>query len=279
MPDDIAAERDAYRAYFDAGVSELMSRMWRGNLHIGLFEHDEEPLEDAQCRLKDRIGRAFALPRGASIVEAACGVGTTAIFLAEVYGSLVHATNISEEQLREARARATRSGVAHMVTFATADYHDLPVGSASFDGWLCQEALLYAKDRSKVFSEAQRVVRPGGRLVFTDLTLSRDMAPADRETLARGIRAPYLWSAGEYRHFIDDLGLRVLDRTESTYCAELTFRAVAKNLAELEDEYVARLGATKYQETQARILSQYEAAREGHLGWCFYCVDLQGAAS
>lgn len=276
MSDEIAAERDAYRTYFDAGVSELMSRMWRGNLHIGLFEHDEEPLEDAQHRLKDRIGKAFALPRGASIFEAACGVGTTAIFLAEVYGLLIHATNISEEQLREARARTTRSGLAHMVTFATADYHDLPVSNASFDGWLCQEALLYAKDRAKVFSEVLRVVRPGGRLVFTDLTLSRDMAPTEREALVRVIRAPYLWSANEYQYFVDELGLRVLDRIESSHCAELTFRAVAKNLAELEGEFVARLGTTMYQEAQTRILSQCEAARAGHLGWCFYCIELQG---
>ena len=53
--DEIAAEREAYRAYFDAGVSALMSRMWGGNLHMGMFAHLNETLAEAQSRLKQHI--------------------------------------------------------------------------------------------------------------------------------------------------------------------------------------------------------------------------------
>ena len=276
MSNEITTEGEAYRAYFNAGISEMMSRMWGGNLHIGLFEHETESLEMAQSRLKARLGKALGLPAGAHVIEAGCGVGTTALFLARCCGLRVHATNISEEQLEEARRRAREEGLENSVTFEAADYHHLPAEDASFDGWLCQEALLYARDRPRVFDEALRVVRPGGRLVFTDLTLSRSMPATAREELTRVIRAPYLWSREEYSGFVSDLGLAVVDHVESLGNAELTFRAVLHNLASLEGEFVTRAGRDAYDEARARISSQYEAARQGSLGWCLYCLQVPG---
>jgi cyclopropane fatty-acyl-phospholipid synthase-like methyltransferase len=274
MQDDITSEGNAYRSYFNAGVSQMMSRMWGGHLHMGLFENESEPLEVAQLRLKDRIGKSFGMPRGSKIFEAACGVGTTAIFLARAYGLQVHATNISEEQIQEARQRASEERLHDTISFEVADYHHLSVPTASFDGWLCQEALLYAKDRSLVFSEALRVVRPGGRIVFSDLTLNRDMPAGERDELTRIIRAPYLWPLENYSEFIADLNLQIVDVIESRTNVELTFKAVLANLAALEEECVRSVGLMAYREAETRIFKQYEAAKHGNLSWCFYCLQL-----
>ncbi len=272
--DQIAAEREAYRAYFDAGVSALMSRMWGGNLHMGMFINAEETLAKAQSRLKNHIAQALGLPPGGLVIEVACGVGTTAIFLAGEAGLRVHATNISDDQLNEARSRATAAGVSDRVSFAVADYHALPEAGGSYDAWLCQEALLYASDRRQVFAEARRVLRPGGRLLFTDLTLSNAMPERDRETLMRDIRAPHLWPPEAYASLVADTGLICRERLESTANVERTFAAVGRNLAALESEFRPRLGDRAFEEARMRIERQHAAASAGHLGWCLYCLEV-----
>src|SRR5260370_7458195 len=89
------------RATYDAGVSELLGRVWGGNLHMGLFQDPAEPLLPAQLRAKRHMAEAARLQRGETVVEAACGVGSTARYLAKSYGVRVCATNIPHAQIAE----------------------------------------------------------------------------------------------------------------------------------------------------------------------------------
>ena len=90
-----------YRETYDTALSELLSRVWGGNLHLGLFEDPAEPLLTAQMRAKHHMARAANLQTGQEVIEAACGVGSTARYLASNYGVTVRATNIAETQLAE----------------------------------------------------------------------------------------------------------------------------------------------------------------------------------
>lgn len=49
------------------------------------------------------------------------------------------------------------------VSFESGDMHDLPVADASFDTVLLMHALTYTTEPARVFSEASRVLRPGGQ--------------------------------------------------------------------------------------------------------------------
>ena len=55
------------------------------------------------------------------------------------------------------------------VTFAAGDMHDIPLPDASFDTVLLMHALTYTNAPQKVFNEASRVLRPGGRLLAATL--------------------------------------------------------------------------------------------------------------
>jgi sarcosine/dimethylglycine N-methyltransferase len=269
----IDADREAYRKYYDSGVSALLSEIFGGNIHMGLFAEPDEPFLQAQERLKDHMAISAGLKPSQSVFEAACGVGTTALHLARVYGVHVHATNIAEAQLAEARDRARQAGLTDQVTFAFADYHDLGGPSGVYDCWWCQEALLYASDRAKVFSEARRVVKPGGRIVFTDLTLSHALSSSERVAFMTDIRAPHLWALEDYDEFIAKTGLRVIERQDWSPHAAWTFAAVARNLQTVRDAFASQIGEEAVSTTEIRIARQLEMARAGHLGWCFYALE------
>jgi sarcosine/dimethylglycine N-methyltransferase len=270
----ITADQDAYRRFYDSALSDLLSAIWGGNLHMGLFGNPGEALGSAQLRMKDHMAQAAGLRPGQAVVEAACGVGSTAIHLARVYGVKVRATNIAQTQIDEGEERVRAAGLSERVSFAFADYHDLGGKGAAYDCWWCQEALLYATDRRQVLSEARRVVKGGGRIAFTDLTLSHGLAAEARASFMSDIRAPHLWSIEDYDRLLSAMGLSVLERQDLSPHVALTFAAVADNLARVRGDFARRIGEETVRGTEFRINRQLEMAKAGHLGCCFFAIGV-----
>ncbi|HKG74176.1 MAG TPA: methyltransferase domain-containing protein [Aestuariivirgaceae bacterium] len=269
----VDTDRDNYRKFYDTELSALLSAIWGGNLHMGLFAEADEPLPRAQQRAKDYMARAAELAPGRRVLEVACGAGATAVHLANSYGVRVDATNIAQAQLEEAAENARAANVSDRVSFAFADYHHLPGPSDAYDCWWCQEALLYATDRMQVFSEARRVVKPGGRIVFSDLTLSDALPHDERQGFASDIRAPHLWRIEDYERLFAQVRFRIIERQDWSSHVPMTFAAVARNLAALRRDFAQRIGEDAVRGTEFRIARQLDMARAGHLGWCFYALE------
>jgi sarcosine/dimethylglycine N-methyltransferase len=261
-----------YRATFDTALSELITRVWGGNLHMGLFQYPGEPLLSAQMRAKRHMADAAGLLAGQEVVEAACGVGSTARYLAQNHGVKVRATNIAEAQLAEARELTRQAGLSHLVDFRFADYHELPFPDASFDVWWCQEALLYSVDKRRVLGEAIRVVRPGGRLIMSDLLLDDSVVGAERESFTGKLKAPNMWSIARWDALIGELSLKILERQDWAAHTVLTFRNVLANLEQIREEFITCIGAEIVDGTFDRLTMEHDAAKAGNLGWCFYAL-------
>jgi sarcosine/dimethylglycine N-methyltransferase len=269
---EIAEAAARYRATFDTDQAALQSRMWEGNQHLGLFERGDEPLAEAQMAANRRMAAAAGLAPGQVVVEAACGFGGTARHLAREHGVRVRATNISETQIVDARALTEAEGLADRVDFGWADYHELPFADGSFDVWWCQEALLYAVDKRRVLEEAMRVLKPGGRLIMSDLLLAERVAGAARERFTATMKAPNMWSLERWDALIASLPLAVIERQDWSAHTRPTFERVHANLEAAEAEFLPRLGAEAMAGSFERIGIQRDAARAGELGWCFYAL-------
>lgn len=120
-----------------------------------------------------RLGRAehpllaqYALPAppGARALELACGLGQTALWLAE-HGYTVHAIDISLTALRRARAEQVRRGVRG-VTFIAADLDTFPLPRTTYDLVVVFRFL----DR-RLFPAIRACVRPGGLVIYETLNI------------------------------------------------------------------------------------------------------------
>jgi len=269
----IDAQRESYRKVYDTGLAGLLSSIWGGNLHMGLFLSTDESLATAQRRVKAHMARRAGLEPGRRVFEAACGVGATARYLVENHRVTVLATNISEMQLEEARAAAAREGLGGSIRFQFADYHALAEPDDSFDCWWCQEALLYAVDKRRVLEEALRVVRAGGRIVFTDLLVTRDMPSNEWEAFLTDMKAPDMWSIEDWDALLLDMRVKVTERQDWSRHTIRTFEKVSRSLTAVREKFVGRIGREAVEGTEHRIRIQLERAKAGQLGWCFYALE------
>jgi SAM-dependent methyltransferase len=99
------------------------------------------------------------------VLEIASGTGavTRALSAALPQGVGIVATDLNQAMLDQAAAR----GTLHPVEWRQADAMALPFADGSFDLVVCQFGVMFFPDKSKAFSEARRVLRPGGGFIFS----------------------------------------------------------------------------------------------------------------
>jgi cyclopropane-fatty-acyl-phospholipid synthase len=90
-------------------------------------------LEDAQIAKMDRVCWKLRLKPGERVVEAGCGWGSLALFMAKQYGVSVRAFNVSTEQIAYARKRAATEGLTDRVQFVEDDYRNV---SGTYDAFI-----------------------------------------------------------------------------------------------------------------------------------------------
>ncbi len=100
------------------------------------------------------------------VVEYGCGLGRFSILLARA-GARVSAFDISEGSIEAARAWATSLGLADRIDFRVAAGENLPYEDGSFD-LAFGKAVLHHLDPERGAAELARVLRPGGRAVFSE---------------------------------------------------------------------------------------------------------------
>ena len=120
---DARAARDNVHHHYDLGND--FYRLWLGPEMVytcAYFPTPDATLEAAQLAKMNLICQKLGLKPGERVIEAGCGWGSLALFMARRYGVSVRAFNISSEQIAYARNRAKVEGLADRVEFVEDDY-------------------------------------------------------------------------------------------------------------------------------------------------------------
>ena len=130
--------------------------------HFGLWGPDTETDREALLRANRVLAGGCNLEPGTHWLDAGCGVGGTAIYLAETHGVNVTGLTNCEPHVALAAKQAERRGVGHLVEFRHGDFMDLPFAGASFDAVINHESFCYAPDKVAYLQGVRRVLKPGG---------------------------------------------------------------------------------------------------------------------
>src|SRR5580704_6323232 len=128
--------------------------------------------------------RRLALCAGDHVLDVGCGSGGPALFLAREIGCRVTGIDVDEAGIRAGENLARQFGVADAVSFRRADVAEtLPFAEATFDALVCMDALCHFPNRSRLFAEWRRILRPGGRLLVTDPVVVTGLVTKDELAL------------------------------------------------------------------------------------------------
>lgn len=109
------------------------------------------------------------LHESSHVLEVASGSGGPAIFLAELCGGRVTGIDINAHGVAAAIQRAQAHGLADRVAFEGADAGAiLPFADLAFDAILCIDSANHFAQRLRVLKEWHRILKPGGKVLFTD---------------------------------------------------------------------------------------------------------------
>jgi sarcosine/dimethylglycine N-methyltransferase len=267
---DSRAVVEQTRAYYDGAADTIYREIWGENIHLGTFASPDEPLQAAMARSNARMTEGLGLGPQHRVLDVGCGYGATARELARRFGCRVLATNISERELDWGRELTEQAGLAENVSFEYADFHDLPFDDAAFDVYWSQEAFLHAADKTRVLGEAWRVLKPGGRLVFTDLLVRRDTPPEMRAVIYDRVKAPDMWDAPDYVDALAHAGFRVRTAQDWSEHVAPTYGWVRNALERRRAEFEQRIGKEAVDCTSAALAFWVEAAKAGKIGWGYF---------
>ncbi|HEX6606222.1 MAG TPA: methyltransferase domain-containing protein [Chloroflexia bacterium] len=183
------------------------------------------------------------------ILDVGSGSGGPALFMARTVGCRVVGVDINENGIATANAQA--QGVADQVRFQHIDAgHLLPFAEDTFDAIVCIDAILHIPDRVATLAEWWRVLRPGGRILFTDPVIVTGFVT--KEELATRSSIGYFLFApvGADERAIQDAGLELIHREDVTDNAAQVSKRWHDSRARHRADLISVEGETTYEGVQ-----------------------------
>jgi SAM-dependent methyltransferase len=159
---------DGYNAVYGAlSASPAFARLWAQHAYGGTFPAGFEHISFLTYSELQDMADYLALNADAVLVDLACGAGGPGLWVAAQCDASLIGIDPSSAGLAEARKRAQQARLAGRALYQPGTFANTGLADDAADGVLSVDAIQYAAHKADVFSEAHRILRPGGRLAFS----------------------------------------------------------------------------------------------------------------
>jgi SAM-dependent methyltransferase len=187
------------QAVYDGAEGDLWELVMGEQIHIGGLTSSMD--------LAERAG----VGAGSTGVDLCCCNGAGMRFLVR-FRNVGHMTGVDATPriVERGRERTAAEGLADQIEFMLGDASDSGLPDESADFVWGEDAWCYVEDKRRLVSEAARIVRPGGKVAFTDwLAGSVPMSSDESERFLRFMKFPNILNLDDYRGHLESAGLTV----------------------------------------------------------------------
>jgi 2-polyprenyl-3-methyl-5-hydroxy-6-metoxy-1,4-benzoquinol methylase len=166
---------------------------------------------------QDTFLKWLNLTNAETLLDVACGAGGPALRIAAITGCSVLGIDAHEDAIAAAQSLAAERNLSDRVQFQTMDATaPLPFPDSSFHAITCIDAINHFPERPRIIADWTRLLKPGGRLLFTDpVTVTGSLT--NSELAVRSSAGFYLFVPDGYdENVISQCGLQLVTREDAT---------------------------------------------------------------
>jgi len=210
------------------------------------------------------VGEMLGLGPGLRLLEVGAGAGWPGLYLATAFGCDVALIDLPLAGLRMARERAAVDRLAGTCWVAAADGAALPFGRGSFDAIIHSDVLCCLPEKAAVLRACRRVVRAGGKMVFSVILVTPDLAAADYDQAVAG-GPPFVETAVSYATMLRQAGWVPTENVDLTSAFQSTVGRILEAEEARADEIEAVMGEERTAEQFARRRATLRVLERGLL--------------
>ncbi|MCS7249918.1 MAG: methyltransferase domain-containing protein [candidate division WOR-3 bacterium] len=230
-----------------------------------------EQIHSGGERATDILAQALELKPGMLVLDICSALGGPARQLAKKYGVKVIGLDATPRMVEEAIKRTEKEGLSNLVEYVLGNALDLPFKKETFDVVWGQEAWCYITDKRRLINEAYRVLKPKGKIGFTDWIITGEPSPSELQELLDSMTFPYMETFEGYQKLLKEAGFEILiarDETEDFHNYFIEYQQ--KVTGELKDVILNEFGKDIYDFAYYLVNLWEKASREHKVGRGFY---------
>ncbi|MBI2912937.1 MAG: methyltransferase domain-containing protein [Chloroflexi bacterium] len=223
-----------YDAVFGAtSRSPTLRRLWRELAAGSDFPEEFLHISFTTLPLLRRMADEMGLRPGDTLVDIGCGMAGPALWVARETGAKLIGVDLSPVAVGLASERAEALGLSAVASFQAGSFENTGLQDVSANAVMSEDALQYAPDKGAAMREAARILRPGGRLVFTAFELDPERAA--------GLPVLGVDTVDDYRRLLQAAGFTIEVYEEAPGWPEPT-RTTYQALLDARDALIDEMG-------------------------------------